>query len=113
MNALNPRRFSADDIASAELVFGELIGNVVRHAKSGCDAEIAIDHGGPRTVLHVLDRGAGFHHISRLPPDPYAETGRGLFLIAALTGELTVTERPDGGSHARTVLMGGLQVARS
>jgi hypothetical protein len=30
-----------------------------------------------------------------------------LFLIAALTVDFTVSERPDGGSHARVVLRGG------
>jgi PAS domain S-box-containing protein len=97
--------FAAEARANAELVFGELIGNVVRHARHTTEVDVAISHGGPRTVLHVLDGGGGFNHISRLPRDPYAENGRGLFLIAALTEEFTVSERPDGGSHARAVLM--------
>ncbi len=67
---------------------------------------------GARTVLHVLDGGGGFNHISRLPRDPYAENGRGFFLIAALTEEFTVSERPDGGSHARAVLMREAQLTR-
>jgi hypothetical protein len=61
----------------------------------------------------VLDRGSGFYHISRLPPDPYAEFGRGLCLVAALTVDFTVSERPDGGSHARVVLRGGARAAEA
>jgi PAS domain S-box-containing protein len=106
IESLEQRGFVADHCANAELVFSELVGNVVRHAHAE-DVEVAIDHGGLHSVLHVMDRGSGFHHISRLPPDPYAESGRGLFLIAALTVDFTVSERPDGGSHARVVLRGG------
>jgi len=98
--------FSADNLADAELVFGELIGNVVRHAGTNYHADIVVDHSGPRTVLHVLDNGAGFRYVSRLAPDPYSEHGRGLFLIAAMTADFVVDQRPDGGSHARAVLQG-------
>jgi PAS domain S-box-containing protein len=97
--------FSPEALANAELVFGELIGNVVRHARHAPQVDVAVSHVGPDTVLHVLDGGGGFSHISRLPRDPYAENGRGLFLIAALTEEFSVSERPDGGSHARAVLV--------
>jgi hypothetical protein len=95
------------DRADAELVFCELIGNVVRHAAYTVDVEVIADHGGAHSVPHMLDRGRGFHYISRLPSDPYAENGRGLFLIAALTVDFTVAERPYGGSHARVALRGG------
>jgi PAS domain S-box-containing protein len=96
-------KFSAADAADAELVMGELIGNVVRHAGSS-EADVAIDHSGPRTVVHVLDSGDGFSYISRLAPDLYSENGRGLFIIAAMTSDFHVDRRPDGGSHARAVL---------
>jgi hypothetical protein len=49
--------------------------------------------------------GGGFNHISRLLHDPYAEHGRGLFLIAALTEDFTVSQRPGDGSDARAVLL--------
>lgn len=104
--SLPHERFSANNIADAELVFGELIGNIVRHAGTNYQAQIVVDHSGPRTVLHVLDNGAGFRYVSRLVPDPYSEHGRGLFLIAALTADFVVGQRPDGGSHARAVLQG-------
>lgn len=108
VGVLADRAFPAIESLNAELVFGELIGNVVRHAGNASGVEIAIDCSGPQTVLHVLDRGPGFRHVSRLPSDPYSESGRGLFLIAAMTDEFTVTERLGGGSHARAVLIGRL-----
>jgi hypothetical protein len=89
-----------------------VVGNVVRHAHGGA-VELAVDHGGAYSVLHVVDRGCGFHHISRLPLDPYAENGRGLLLIAALSVDFTVSERPDGGSDARVALRGRARTART
>ncbi len=105
-SSLAHKDFSPEDIANAELVFGELIGNVVRHARGNRQVDIMVDHSGSRTVLHVLDSGAGFSYVSRLVPDPYCESGRGLFLIAAMTADFEVDQRPDGGSHARAVLRG-------
>jgi anti-sigma regulatory factor (Ser/Thr protein kinase) len=108
VQTLESRGFSSEALANAELVFGELVGNVVRHAGQTGDVEIALDHGGAECVLHVMDRGGGFNHVGRLPRDPYAEDGRGLFLIAALTDDFTVSERSNGGSHARAVLVRNL-----
>jgi serine phosphatase RsbU (regulator of sigma subunit)/anti-sigma regulatory factor (Ser/Thr protein kinase) len=102
--SLSTKNFSDVDIANAEIVFGELCGNVARYAPGIID--VVVDCSGVQTVLHVLDRGVGFRHLSRLPADPLAEKGRGLFIIASMTAEFTVTERDDGGSHARAVLVG-------
>jgi PAS domain S-box-containing protein len=99
------RRFSEADVYAAQLVFGELIGNVLRHAPG--NVEVAVDWSGLAPVLHVLDRGRGFRHISALPADMLSESGRGLFLAATLTAELHISKRPDGGSHARAVLEAG------
>ena len=102
--ALSTKRFTDVDIANAEIVFGELCGNVARYAEGPVD--VVVDSSGIQTVLHVLDRGVGFQHISRLPKDLYSEKGRGLFIIAAMTTEFTVSQRLGGGSHARAVLVG-------
>jgi PAS domain S-box-containing protein len=102
--SLPDRSFSLVDIANAELVFGELISNVLRHTSGNSHTDIAVDHSGPRTVLHVMDSGTGFRYISRLAPEPYSENGRGLFLIAVMTTDFHVDRRPNGGSHARAVL---------
>jgi PAS domain S-box-containing protein len=89
------------DYAGAELVFGELIGNVVRHAPGTVDIEV--EWRGDAPVLHVLDRGPGYDRAEALPPS-LSETGRGLYLVATLTREFTVTRLPGYGSHARAVL---------
>jgi anti-sigma regulatory factor (Ser/Thr protein kinase) len=104
VSSLAPGDFSENDIDNAEVVFGELCGNVARYAPGIVD--IVVDRSGVQVVLHVLDRGAGFRHISRLPADPFSETGRGLFIVSLMTAELSVSLRDGGGSHARAVLVG-------
>jgi serine phosphatase RsbU (regulator of sigma subunit)/anti-sigma regulatory factor (Ser/Thr protein kinase) len=90
------------DSGIAELVFSELLGNVVRHA--GNQVEFALDMSGESPVLHALDRGPGFTYSARLPMDILSQSGRGLFIVRSLTHDLNVTRRHDGGSHARAVL---------
>jgi len=90
------------DTGISELVFSELLGNVVRHG--GDDVEFALDMSGDSPVLHALDRGPGFTYSARLPMDILSQTGRGLFIVKSLTHDLNVTRRNDGGSHARAVL---------
>lgn len=102
--SLSPKKFTDVNIANAEVVFGELCGNAARYAKGRVD--VVVDSSGVQTVLHVLDRGIGFQHLSRLPNDVYSEKGRGLFIIAAMTTEFMVSQRAGGGSHARAVLVG-------
>jgi len=105
---LTTRGFPPIEKLNAELVFSELIGNVLRHANTGVEVEVAIDCSGPQTILHVLDRGPGYSHVSRLPSDSLSESGRGVFLVAQMTDDFTVSERPGGGGHVRAVLIGRL-----
>jgi PAS domain S-box-containing protein len=100
--ALASRGFAQSDIEAAKVVLGELIGNTVRYA-SGI-VEVIADWSNAAPVLHVLDRGPGFHHIAMLPRDLYSESGRGLFIVSALTQDFRVSKRAGGGSHARAVL---------
>jgi PAS domain S-box-containing protein len=102
--SLSTDEFSENDAANAEIVFGELCGNVARYAPGRVD--IIVDRSGIQTVLHILDRGIGFRHLSRLPADLLAEQGRGLFIVASMTTEFTVSGRAGGGSHVRAVLVG-------
>ncbi len=99
----------ADDTSAAELVFGELLGNVVRYAPGSITA--ILDVSCSAAVLHVLDDGRGFEFRPRLPVDLLSERGRGLFLVTAFAEELSVERRRGGGSHARAVLAGGTRHA--
>jgi serine phosphatase RsbU (regulator of sigma subunit)/anti-sigma regulatory factor (Ser/Thr protein kinase) len=90
------------DTGLTELVFSELLGNVVRHCSE--TAEFALDVSGDAPILHVLDRGPGFTYNARLPKDIMSDSGRGLFIVRSLISDLNITRRADGGSHARAVL---------
>jgi hypothetical protein len=52
----------------------------------------------------VLDRGPGFAFAPALPSDLLSERGRGLYIVWSLAEDFNVTQRYDGGSHARAVL---------
>lgn len=93
------RRQSGDSLSieTAELVFGELVGNVVRHAPGAIDIDVEWSNGSP--VLHVLDRGPAFEPPSRLPADPLSESGRGLFIVRQLSTSFSVEHVPGYGNH--------------
>jgi anti-sigma regulatory factor (Ser/Thr protein kinase) len=95
------------DFASAELIFGELVSNVVRHAPGRI--ELRLDWAGEAPLLHVIDTGAPFTSQGALPDDPFSEGGRGLFLIAALGTSLHVEALAGGGNHVRV----GLPIRRA
>jgi PAS domain S-box-containing protein len=92
----------ARDCHTAELVAGELLGNVMRHAPG--NATVILDWSGVAPVLNVLDEGPGFTYSTRLPSDEFSESGRGLYLVSTLTETFHVSKRSVGGSHARAVL---------
>lgn len=98
-----------DSLHCAELVFSELLGNVVRYASRWVD--VTLDWNAETPVLHVLDGGPGFRHVPRLPESLLSESGRGLFIVDRLTDEFHVNRRPHGGSHARAVLSRGARAA--
>jgi PAS domain S-box-containing protein len=84
-------------IQTAELVFGELVGNVVRHAPGAIDIDVEWSNGSP--VLHVLDRGPEFKPPTKLPQDLLSESGRGLFIVRQLSKSFSVEHVPGYGNH--------------
>jgi anti-sigma regulatory factor (Ser/Thr protein kinase) len=106
--ALSKRGVCGHYLDAAELVFGELLGNVARYAPG--PIEIIFDWGEGAPILHVLDRGPGFKLAPKLPSDLLSEQGRGLYIVWSLADDFNVTERYDGGSHARAVLNTGSSV---
>lgn len=86
------------DIGAAEIVFGELVGNVVRHAPGPIDVELEWNADSP--LLLVRDRGTGFEARSTaLPADDYSESGRGLYLITTFAHPPAVRKRAEGGTE--------------
>lgn len=91
------------DVGAAELVFGELVGNAVRHAPGSIDVELGWDDVAT-PVLHVVDDGPGYAPGNGLPSAD-AVSGRGLYIVKQLTRDFSVTKSPDRGAHARAVLL--------
>jgi anti-sigma regulatory factor (Ser/Thr protein kinase) len=88
------------DLYGAELIFGELIANVARHAPGELEANLSWVDGA--AVLEVRDRGDGFRLCVALPGEQ-SENARGLFLVAAY-GSGLVQEADQTGSRIRVVL---------
>jgi anti-sigma regulatory factor (Ser/Thr protein kinase) len=92
-----------DLVERAELIFGELLGNVVRHAPG--PVEIAFDLSPDERVLHVIDSGRPFPHGSpHLPDDAFSELGRGLFIVQQLAAHVHVEHIPNCGNHIEVKL---------
>ena len=89
------------DLYGAELIFGELLGNVARHAPGSIDVRLRWN--GPVAILEVADEGPGYTvEDVRLPSD-YAESRRGLYLIGVFGRDLAV--RREGGRTTTTVTL--------
>ena len=81
------------------LVASELCSNAVRHA-SGAPGALVLRAWaeGDAVMLEVEDDGAGFELSERYDdelPDPESERGRGLYVVEALTDEVSVRREED------------------
>jgi len=96
------RGCSTDEVALAELVLSELLGNVVRHTHGR--VQVLLDLATREPTLHVVDEGPSFEAHVESAPDVWCENGRGLFIVNALAGELVIAPRDTGGNHVRVAL---------
>jgi GAF domain-containing protein/anti-sigma regulatory factor (Ser/Thr protein kinase) len=90
------------DPYTSELIFGELVANVVRHAPGLVD--VSLERRDGRPVLHFVDRGSGRRVRSQECTDVLAESGRGLWLIRQLGGGIEVERVPGYGTHVLVTL---------
>lgn len=91
-----------EDLSTCGLIFAELIGNAVRHAPG--PLSVTLEPRGKEVLLHVIDRGPGFSHVPSLPPNIWAEGGRGLYLVSTLSRNVEVERLPGLGSHVTVTL---------
>jgi anti-sigma regulatory factor (Ser/Thr protein kinase) len=94
------RAHASGDFAAAELIYGELVSNVVRHANGPISIELEWEL--TFAVLRVRDFGKGFSHDFHLPHSA-SESGRGLFIVHRLARKLEIKARPTG-SEVRATL---------
>ncbi len=84
------------DLDAAELIVGELVANVIRHAPGAIS--INVSWKGHEAILVVKDRGPGVPAVRRAPNEN-ATSGRGLFLIQALARAVEIDAQPGRGSR--------------
>lgn len=72
----------------AQLIFTELVGNAVRHARGPVDLQLRCVAG--KALFQVYDRGPGFELRAALPVSAMSEGGRGLFLVTQFAERVRV-----------------------
>ncbi len=87
---------------AAEIVFGEIVGNVARYTPGLVD--IRLHSAGTTMTLAALDRGPGFSWNGVPPADAFAESGRGLFLIETLSRAVRVEYLTGFGTYIEVTL---------
>ncbi len=96
------------DLAASEVVVAELLSNALAHTTG--KAWVSLRWDGAHPLLSVADLGPGFPVeddaglVARLPEDPLADGGRGLYLVAHLALDVAVTNRSTGGSVVSVTL---------
>ncbi|GCD35665.1 histidine kinase [Streptomyces chrestomyceticus JCM 4735] len=88
------------DTDAAQLVVTELVSNATRHARSDC--RLRLCGGGGFLSIEVHDDDPA--HPQARPATADDEGGRGLFLVDALSTDLTVLDDPGGGKTVRATL---------
>ena len=78
------------DCDSAEVIFGELVANVIRHAPGPIDITVQSDVRGT-VELDVRDTGTGFTFAPCLPECAFSDHGRGLYIISQLCTHVSST----------------------
>ena len=94
LNVLGKHAGVALDRYAANLVYSELVSNVLKHAREGI--RIRLEREGEDILLKVADRGPGFNFVLMRAIHPLSEGGRGLFLAAHYTRELRIAAEGTG-----------------
>ncbi len=90
------------DYDAAEVIFGELVANVVRHAPGSIRVRVEWTSAAP--TLHVSDCGGGFTWSPDLPHDPFSECQRGLYIVQSLSSDVRVRGRAGEGTCVSVTL---------
>lgn len=94
---LKERDVPAERVFDARLVVSELVGNVLRHAKT--TATLGVEISGEFLELHVLSNVAFIPPTLSKKAEVFAESGRGLFLVDSVSEERSATK--EGGVLVR------------
>lgn len=87
----------SSDFAGAELIYAELVANVVLHAPGPIWIVVAWNEDG-RAALRVRDSGRGYNPAAAISRDGLAESGRGLIIVASIAERMSVSRSDDGAT---------------
>ena len=85
-----------ESLYAIEVIVGELLANVARHADSSASIHVVWESG--IATLTVVDHGPGFDADDVSDPDFESERGYGLWLVRSLADEVRITTGPQGGA---------------
>ena len=97
------RSYGTEDseFLAADVILGELLSNIVRHAPGPCC--IDIDWRDREPTLIALDSGPPFVMAPALP-GANAEGGRGLGIVREFARDVAIAAKPGGGNRVNVVL---------
>ncbi|HTX02366.1 MAG TPA: ATP-binding protein [Candidatus Acidoferrales bacterium] len=84
------------DFQAAEIVYGELVANVIRHAPGAIEIRLRSSPHGEITI-EVYDSAGHFRIARPVEPPWHSENGRGLYIIWFLCGNVSRSKAPSGG----------------
>jgi serine/threonine-protein kinase RsbW len=101
-DALAELGVAGECVGDVELAVTEACTNVLKHAAgTGDEYDVTVAVAEDRCVIRVIDSGDGFDHEALDRENAVAsgsETGRGVFLMAALVDDLKFTSKPEVGT---------------
>ena len=93
------------DVASGEIVFGELVANALVHGDPG-RAEVLVERTGGRIKLSVKSGGPPFVFAPE-PPGWEQTCGRGFQIVAALASDVSVKYEASASTITATLRLTG------
>lgn len=90
----------APDVSRVSLAVGEAVSNAVEHGPARLDPiRVHLERGRDRMTVYIQDGGSGppseLIRTARLPDDPLALGGRGLYILTQLADSIQCED--DGG----------------
>ena len=98
-DALRELGVGSDCVGDVELAVTEACTNVLKHAAgTGDEYEVTVAVAEDDCVIRVIDSGVGFDHEAVERATEGSESGRGVFLMAALVDDLRFQSKPEVGT---------------
>lgn len=93
-------KYEEEAIQDIKVAVGEACDNAIEHGVSNKGIDIHYHLSLDELLIEVIDYGSGFEPSGRgeEPPDPFAERGRGIFLMRYLMDRVEMYSKPGEGT---------------